>query len=383
MRAILALVLWNIRSIGTRVRSAAVVVTGFFGVIVVFAAVLSIRAGLERAMSSPDGDGIAVTFAHEGALGPDALSAVTEAPGVARVGGVPAVSAWLVTSFVVSDWKPGLFSTDVLIGVDSHFAAVMPGFRIIKGRMFRSGFDEVLVGRGAEHLFPGLSLGHVLHWNHRDWKVVGVFSLGERNADSQFLTDLHQLQSADNAGNSFTDATARLVSAAAFPAFKAAVEHRPGLAVTVETLRQRNRDFSGTLDNLLLLADGVITALMAVGAIFGMLNVMYANVARRSAELAMLRALGFARLSILAAVLSEALFLALLGGGLGVIAAYLIFDGWEASTEAGSLIDFQFAVTPQVAAAALALAAIMGAVGGLFPAIRAARLPLARALRAA
>jgi putative ABC transport system permease protein len=122
---------------------------------------------------------------------------------------------------------------------------------------------------------------------------------------------------------------------------------------------------------------------MAVGAIFGALNVMYASVASRSAELATLRALGFGRASILFAVLMESVLLALIGGGLGVLAAWLLFNGFEASTEAGSLIAFRFVVTAQAVVLALLLAAAMGLLGGLLPSIRAARLPLARALRGA
>jgi len=133
---------------------------------------------------------------------------------------------------------------------------------------------------------------------------------------------------------------------------------------------------------LLSTADGAITVLMAVGAVFGALNIMYANVAQRRGEIATLRALGFGRAAILAAVLSEALALSLLGGGLGVLAAYLLFNGYEASTSlGGSLTEFQFTVTPQAIAIGLLLTLGMGFVGGFFPAVRAARLPLARALR--
>jgi putative ABC transport system permease protein len=380
MRETLALCLWNMRTIATRWRGALVVIMGFFGVIVVFAAVLSIRDGIERSLSLPGSDGVAVVYARLGSLGPEAVTAVEQAPGVALNRGNVMVAPTLVTSVVISDWKPGLFATTVMRGIGPRFVAMLPGFHLTSGRMFRPGFDEAIVGKGAGRLYPGFSVGRVLHWNHHDWKIVGAFSNG-RNSDSELYADLRQLQAANNAGDIYTEIFAQLTSPPAFLAFKQALEHHPGLAVTVERLTEREKDFGATLNGLLILADGVITALMAVGAVFGTVNVMYANVASRSAELATLRALGFSRTPILFAVLSEAVVLALAGGGLGLLAAWLIFDGFEASTEAGSLISFQFEVTARAALLALVLAAAMGLLGGLFPSIRAARLPLAKALR--
>ncbi len=380
MRQIGALCLWNIRTIAARWRGALVVVTGFFGVIIVFASVLSIRDGLERSLSAPGSNAVAVAFARIGSLGPDAIAAIETTPDVARTDGAADIAPSLVTSVVISDWKPGLFATAVLRGVEPRFFAMLPEFRVTQGRMFRPGLDEAIVGEGAARLYPDFAVGHVLHWNHHDWKIVGAFTTSDYS-NSEILTDLHQLQAANNAGDIYTDVFAQLTSAAAFPAFKRALEHRAGLALTVETLPERDREFGATLNRLLLLADAVITVLMAIGAIFGTLNVMYANVASRKAELATLRALGFSRLSILLAVLTESVLLALMGGGLGTIAAYLAFNGYEASTEAGSLIAFKFIVTFRAVLIALILAATMGLLGGLLPSIRAARLPLARALR--
>jgi putative ABC transport system permease protein len=382
MRETTALCLWNIRTIAGRWRGAVVVVAGFFGVIVVFAAVLSIRDGLERSLGTPGTGAVAVAFAQIGGLGPDAIAAVEEAPGVARSGGAAQIAPTLVTSVVIQDWKPGLFATAILRGIGPRYIAMLPDFRLMQGRMFRPGLDEAIAGKGAQRLYPGLALGHVLHWNRHDWRIVGTYTTGD-NSDSEFYADLHQLQAANNAGDVYTDVFARLTSTAAFPTFKSAVEHHAGLALTAETRTQRNREFGATLNKLLLLADAVITALMAVGAIFGALNVMYASVASRSAELATLRALGFGRVAILFAVLTESVLLALIGGGLGVIAAWLLFNGLEASTEAGSLIAFQFVVTAPAVVLALLLAATMGLLGGLLPSIRAARLPLASALRGA
>jgi putative ABC transport system permease protein len=306
---------------------------------------------------------------------------VEQAPGVARDARGPLVAGTLFASVVMENWKPGLFATAGLVGIDTRYLHVIPGFHVTRGRMFRSGLDEAIIGEGAARLYPDLAVGRTLQWNHRSWKIVGAFTAGGGNVDSQFYTSLHQLQTANNAGDQVSGIVARLVSPAAFPAFKRALEHQPGLTVTVETLSQRDQDFGGDLNRILVLADGLITAMMAVGAIFGALNVMYANVASRSAELATLRALGFSRMPILFAVLSEAVVLALIGGGLGVLVAYLLFDGFEASTEAGTLVAFKFAVTVSAVGAALLLTLTMGFLGGLFPAIRAARLPVAVALR--
>jgi putative ABC transport system permease protein len=248
--------------------------------------------------------------------------------------------------------------------------------------MFHTGLNELIVGVNDIKLFDELGLGKTVHWRARNWKVVGVFATGSARYDSSALTDLHQIQGLNGSGTRISSIFVKLTSPAAFPPFKTALLHDPRFRGTTQTLKDYEADIGRTLALMLSTADGVITLLMAIGAVFGALNVMYANVAKRGGEIATLRALGFARGAVLLAVLSEAVALALLGGGLGVAAAYLLFDGYEASTSlGGTLTEFRFNVTLAAIGIGLLLTLSMGLLGGLFPAIRAARLPLAKALR--
>ena len=248
--------------------------------------------------------------------------------------------------------------------------------------MFKPGLDEIIVGRQAERLFPGLSIGDVFKWNHHDWKVVGIFAKGGSIRESEIWTDVNELQSAYNATNQYTIAYVRLTSPAAFPAFKKALEHNPQLSVTVvreSTSWAQNAD---AIKAPIYLIGGTVTLLMAIGAIFGAINIMYSNVASRMGDIATLRALGFARMPILFAVVLEGVVLGLVGGASAALIAYLIFNNYQASTNTnGAMMAFSFSVTPALIATALALSVFMGFIGGLFPAIRAARLPVATALR--
>lgn len=382
-RQIAAICSWNFRTMGSRLQSSLIVVLGFFGVVLVFVAVLAMRDGISGQMSAKDDDGVGLVYGGlSGSITSDMIPVVEQAPGVAQSARGPLVSGTLYSWMNLPQWAPGLFAEEGVRGVDAKFASVMPNFRILRGRMFRAGLNEFIVGVNGEKLFSQLELGKTVHWRTRDWKVVGVFSTGSARYNSSTLADLHQIQAINKSGTRISSIFTKLTSPDAFPQFKSALERDPRFRGTVERLSDFENEIGSQLSLLLSTADGVITVLMAIGAVFGALNIMYANVAQRRGEIATLRALGFSRASILAAVLSEALALSLLGGGLGVLAAYLLFNGYEASTSlGGSLTEFQFTVTPQAIAIGLLLTLGMGFVGGFFPAIRAARLPLARALR--
>jgi putative ABC transport system permease protein len=374
---------WNFRTTGARAQSALTVVLGFFGVILVFVAVFAVRDGIVGQMTTDDADGVALVYADiRGALTTDTVQVVEQMPGVRQSSHGPLVSATLFASMELPKWAPGLFAEAQLRGIDEKFPLVMPHFHIVQGRMFRTGLNEIIVGVNDVKLFDEFRLGKTVHWRARDWKVVGIFQTGSARYDSSAMTDLRQIQALNAASTRISSIFVKLTSPAAFPAFKSALAHDPRFRGATQTLKDYEGEIGRDLALLLSTADGVITVLMAIGAVFGALNVMYANVANRRAEIATLRALGFARGAVLLAVLSEALALALLGGGLGVVAAYFLFDGYEASTSlGGTLTEFRFTVTLAAIGIGLLLTLSMGLLGGLFPAIRAARLPLARALR--
>ena len=383
LRQIMAICSWNFRTIGSRLQSSLIVVLGFFGVLLVFVTVLAMRDGIAGQMSTKDDAGVGLVYGGmQGAITSDMIPVIGEAPGVAQSARGPLVSGTLASSLELPQWAPGLLAESMVRGVDPKFASVMPNFRILRGRMFHTGLNELIVGVNDEKLFHELELGKVVHWRARDWTVVGIFSTGSARYDSSAFADLHQIQGINASGTRISSIFTKLTSPEAFPQFKRFLERDPRFRGVVERLSDFENEIGNALATLLSTADGVITLLMAIGAVFGALNIMYANVAQRRGEIATLRALGFGRPAILAAVLSEALALSLLGGGLGVLATYLLFNGFEASTSlGGSLTEFKFTVTPEAIAIGLALTLGMGFVGGFFPAVRAARLPLARALR--
>jgi putative ABC transport system permease protein len=282
----------------------------------------------------------------------------------------------------IRDWRPDTLGIMAVYGIERGKIALLPNFRLLKGRMFRPGLNELMIGKGEVRLYPEFGLGKTMQWHHHSWKVVGEFETGSDVQDSLFLGDLHQIQAAIAKGNGYDYISARLTSPAAFDTFKKSLESRPGSSVYVKRLSEQDSDLGKPFQIILSLAAAVITLLMSVGAIFASLNVMYANVSSRTGELAVLRALGFSRAPLLLALLSEAMLLAVVGGVLGVAAAGVGLNGLQSSTIMGSRqVTFEFAITLSSVATAMGLTLGMGFLGGLFPAIRAARQPIALALR--
>jgi putative ABC transport system permease protein len=271
-----------------------------------------------------------------------------------------------------------------LRGVQPAAFEVRDEVRIVEGRRFEPGRNEVIVGQAAASQFSGLELGNHLRWGENEWTVVGTFSANGGLAESEIWCDAGVLQPAYRRGNSFQSVYARLEGPGAFQGFKDALTSDPQLDVKVIRESEYYQAQSEGLTSLIRTLGVVITILMSVGAIFGALNTMYAAVATRVREIATLRALGFRAGPVVLSVLTESLFLALVGGGVGAAIAYLAFNGFQTSTmnwATFSQLSFSFTVTPVLVGLGLACAVLMGLIGGLFPAVRAARLPVATALR--
>ncbi|MHB8404690.1 MAG: ABC transporter permease [Gammaproteobacteria bacterium] len=382
LRQIFTISAWNLRSLSGRLRPSAVAVAGFFGVVLVFVAVLSIQKGFSAVMTNSGSPDVAYVSVNNSQIDGNALKVIGQAPGVAQGPGGPLVMGALGVTAQIPTRSSGMLGSVNMRGVGANVAEVWPDFKIVQGRMFKPGLDEIIVGRQAERLFPGLSIGDVFKWNHHNWKVVGIFAKGGSIRESEIWTDVNQLQSAYNATNQYTIAYVRLTSPAAFPAFKKSLEHNPQLSVTAVRESTNWNENANNLKTPIYLIGGTVTLLMAIGAIFGAINIMYSNISNRMQDIATLRALGFARLPILFAVVLEGVVLGLVGGASAALIAYLIFNGYQASTNTnGAMMAFSFEVTPALIAGALALSVFMGFIGGLFPAIRAARLPVATALR--
>jgi putative ABC transport system permease protein len=385
-----ALIGVNLRTLGQRRGSALSTVVGVACVVAVFVIVLSIAEGFRATMAatgSPDAAlvlrGGSDSEMMSGLL-VDSTRIIADAPGVARAAAGPESSAEL---FVVVDLPKRSTGTDAnvpLRGVQPAAFAVRKSFKIIAGRNFEPGKNEIVVGRGAAGQFAGLDLGRSLRWGENQWTVVGVFSDGGSLSESEIWCDARVLQPAYRRGNTFQSVHARLESPAAFTAFKDALTADPRLDVKVVRESEYYAGQSEALTTLIRSLGGLITVLMALGAIFGALNTMYNAVASRTREIATLRALGFGRGPVVFSILAESLVISLLGAVIGGAVAYFGFNGFQTSTlnwQSFSQVAFAFKVTPALLVTGIVIALAIGLVGGLLPAIRAARLPVATALR--
>jgi putative ABC transport system permease protein len=314
----------------------------------------------------------------------DDVRLIGDAAGVRRNEKGPLASAEL---FVIVDLPKRATNTTAnvsLRGVGPNAFAVRPNVRIVEGRRFETGRNELIVGRGAAAQFAGLGVGRTLRFGENTWTVVGVFDAGGTFSDSELWCDAAVLQPAYRRGNSFQTVYAKLESPEAFTRFRDALTTDPRLNLKVMRETDYFAEQSQLVSTLITTLGAGIALLMGIGAVFGAINTMYSAVAVRTREIATLRALGFGGGPVVISVLVESLVLALVGGAAGGIAAYLGFNGYQTSTinwQTFSQVAFAFAVTPGLVVAGIVYALVMGLVGGLPPAVRAARLPIVSALR--
>jgi len=269
-------------------------------------------------------------------------------------------------------------------GIDSTTLQVRDEAKLVEGRMLRFGTNEVVVGRAAARQFAGLSLGSEIKAGQTTWMVVGIFESRGSVAETEIWCDARFLQGAYRRGNSYQSVYVKLVSHDAFDALKDSLTTDPRLNVTALRETAYYERESQLLQTVIHGVGYVIAGLMGIGAVFGAVNTMYTAVASRTREIATLRALGFNGTPVVLSVLIEALLLSVVGGVIGALLAWVAFDGYQTSTmnfQTFSQVSFGFAVTPRLLVQGLSYAIVMGLVGGLFPAVRAARLPVVNALR--
>jgi len=387
---IIAITLVNIRSIPQRLGSSAVAIVGIAGVVVVFVSVLSIAQGFRAAMTTAGDPRTAIVLRAgtdsemSSGLSREQTQIVKDAPGLARGADGPVASAEL---FVIVNHPKRSTATDAnvpLRGVESGAFAVRPRLKLVEGRRFEPGRNEIIVGRAAAGQFAGLEVGNDIRWGENAWKVVGVFEADGAISESEIWCDARVLQGAYRRGDSFQSVYVQLEREDSLDALKATLGKDPRLNVMVERETDYLAAQSTVLQTIIRTIGFVIAFLMAIGAIFGAINTMYNAVASRTREIATLRALGFGALSIVTSVMAESAVLALLGGLLGGALAWTLFDGYRTSTmnfQSFSQVAFAFRVTPTLLVEGLACALVMGLIGGILPAIRAARLPIVNALR--
>jgi putative ABC transport system permease protein len=382
--------LFGLRTIPERKGAALAATVGIAGVAAVFVGVLSIAEGFRAAMSVSGSDDVAIVLRSSAdnemtsGLSREEVRLIADAPGVARTADGPMASAELFVMINLPKRSTGTDANVPLRGVGKAAMAVRGDVRILEGRTFEPGRNEVIVGAGAARAFAGLDTGTKFRVGQNEWEVVGLFSGGGGAAESEIWTDAAVLQPAYNRGDSFQSVYAKLASPQAFEQFKEAVTTNPQLKVKAVRQAEFLAEQSSTLTTFIDRIGVFIAAMMALGALFGALNTMYSAVAARTREIATLRALGFGSSPVILSVMFESLALALVGGAAGAAAAYFAFDGFKAATinwQTFSQVAFAFTVTPRLLIQAILWAAIIGLLGGLFPALRAARLPIAAALR--
>ena len=380
----------NLRSIRERAGSSAVAVIGIAGVVIVFVSVLSIAEGFRAAMIKA-GDPQRIIVMRSGSdtelssgLSGEAARLIMDTPGISRGAGGPIASAEL---FVIVNHPLAATGTDAnvpLRGVSLAVLQVRPEVKIVEGRMFEAGRNEIVAGRAASRQFAGLSVGSSVRWGENTWQVVGIFDANGSVAESELWTDARVLQPAYRRGNTYQSVYALLESEDSFQAVKDAMTSDPRLHVKVIREPEYYAEQSRVLQTVIRTVGFIIAGLMGIGAIFGAVNTMYSAVANRTREIATLRALGFKSLPVVISVLVEAVVLSLVGGVIGGLLAYVAFDGYQTATmnwQSFSQVAFAFAVTPGLLIQALLYATIMGLFGGLLPAWKAARMPVVTALR--
>jgi putative ABC transport system permease protein len=387
---VLAVTLVSIRTIPQRLSSSVVAVIGIAGVVVVLVSVLSIAEGFKAAVLGTGSPSRAIVLRNgsqsemtSGLTGPE-TDIVKQAPGIAQSSGRPVAAAELFVVIDLNKRSTGTPANVPIRGIEPGSIPIRPELKIVDGRAPQLGTNEAIVGRAAQRQFEGVDLGQTYTTGQLSLKIVGVFTTNGSSAESEIWCDSKVLQGAYRRGNSYQSVLVQLDSPASFDSFKSWLTSNPQL--NVEAKREQEF-YAGQTQVMTGLIDSIgytISLLMALGAIFGAVLTMYTAVATRTREIATLRALGFNTTSVLVSVVGESLVLALIGGAAGAALAYIGFNGYETSTmnfSSFSQIAFAFHVTPALLTQGLVWALMIGFLGGLFPAIRAARLPISSALR--
>ena len=380
----------GIASLPQRWGASSVIVVGIAGVVGVLVAMLAMGEGFKATLDKTGSERSAILLragsqAETNSVIPrDQAPLVSALPGIARgADGKPLASPELSQVVNLPTMADGTDANVQFRGIGPQGWAIRPQLKIVEGRRFTPGLREVVVGKGAQRQFRGLEVGKQLKLANQMWTVVGVFESGDSH-ESELWTDAEVLGPAYQR-SAFQSMTVKLDGKNGYKQLKAALAADPRLKLDIETTRNYYGKQSEGLTRLIKILGTVIGTIMAIGAVFGALNTMYAAVAGRAREIATMRALGFRGVPVVTAVMLETMLLALLGGLLGAGIAWLVFNGYTVSTlgQNFSQVVFQFRVSPELLWTGLKWALGIGLVGGLFPALRAARLPVTVALRAA
>lgn len=378
----------NLGNLKARLDSSLVAVIGFTGVIMVFVAVFAIRDGFNATLRGSGSPDVAVVLRGgagaeiNSVLGDKDAKVVAGAPGIRSGEAGPLASEELLVQLSLQKTDTGLDANVPFRGVGSTAFQVHDKVRLTAGRSFQPGLNEVIVGTHASHEYKGLNLGGVIQSGPYTWHIVGFFDDGGVYA-SEVWGDLTVMQAAYNRGSSMESVYVKLASPGDFQQFKDYLTTNPQLNVSVDRETDFYAEQSKNMNAFITGIGAFIAFLMGIGAVFGAVNTMYNSVSSRAAEIATLRALGFGRSPVLLSVLVEGMLLGLAGGVVGGVLAYFLFNGIETSTMGSNFaqLAFSFRVTPGLLVQGAFYALLMGLLGGLLPAVRAIRMPIATSLR--
>jgi ABC-type antimicrobial peptide transport system permease subunit len=382
---------YSVRNLWTRKLTTALTAGGMALVVFVFATVLMLEAGLREALvATGQYDNVVVTRRAAGnevqsGIERNQAAVIESQPEIAvGPGGVREVSKEAVVLIAQPKRGTGVATNITVRGVGAQGLRLRPQVRVASGRMFRPDSTEITVGRSIAERFEGVGIGERLRFGGREWTVVGVFDAGGSGFDSEIWGDAEQMMQSFRR-QAYSSVIARLVDPAQFERLKARLEADPRMAVDVKRERIFYEEQSEMMANFIRILGLTLSVIFSIGAMIGAMITMYAAVANRTGEIGSLRALGFRRGAILTAFLAEALALAVLGWVIGLALASLMqlvqisTMNWQSFSE----LAFRFALTPEIVAQSFVFAVAMGLAGGVLPAVRAARLKIVDALRAA
>jgi putative ABC transport system permease protein len=384
-REVNAAIRLGLMSLPSRLGPSLVVLIGMACAVGAMVSVLSLSTGFIRTATGA-GRADRVIVVSQGALSEngsnisrDAATVITDAPGVAKApNGRPLVSADMLGSVMLSKKADGFSEFITVRGVGAEFFALHPEIQMVHGRKFRPGTYEVIAGEGVQAAFVGLAEGSQVDLPQGRWVVTGTFKTKDSAGESQLLTDAPTLMSAMRA-TSFKSVTVGLKSITGLATFRNALSVNPTLSVQAIPEPEYLASQARQLNTVLLLLGYVVGGVMGLGAMFGALNTMYSAVSARRIEIATLRAIGFDGGAVALSVLVESFILALAGAAIGVIVSWFAFNNQMHLM--GTMV-IHLAVTPSLALGGVIFASVLAFLGGVFPAIRAARMPVVNALRA-
>jgi len=382
----------SLRSVPERAGTSLVVIVGIAGVVAVLVSILSMSAGFQSSLerSSDSRRAIVLSKGAESEAGSgisrQETQVIRNAAGIRRsADGKPIVSAEVLVVALVARARDGADTYATLRGVEEQWSHLRPELKLIEGRTFRTGVRELIVGKAAQRQFSGLTVGQSITLRGGDWTVVGVFDASGSSRDSELMADAGAVVAAYNL-ESFNSVSVMLESPRPLDALEQSLTADPTALLEAKSEPEYFATVSRPVYRLMQRLSYSVGGVMAFGALFAALNTMYAAIASRRVEIATLRALGFDRVAIVISVLIEALLLSAAGAALGALIAVAIVDGNAVSTignHLGTQLVYTLSVTPETIITGTALACLVGLLGGILPAIQAARTPISSALQSA